>query len=532
MQHVQVRVCERGALRNGRFAFTDRYTLVSELLQNARRAGATHVRIEHDAERRMLAVIDDGRGIDDFQQLLTFNESGWDAATVDEEHAFGVGFSKALYAARFVSVASRGRRLAFRTDDALTQRPLDVADDAADDPSLTVVRLEGVDIPELGARIARMVCGFALPVSFNGNALPRPYASDALPCTETPIGRVHLHGFHSGQRSLGLLLFVQGLAVNAPTYWCDERCDVVHLDARQFLARLPDRSQLIDSDEQLRRIDAAIRSLWRSVLERRRAQLGDAVFIDSFFDLACSQGAQDLFDDIALLPRQLCEQIVGYPVQAAGDPRSCLRMPPRHFTRNEVERGEVRLARLEEPNDDNIAHWMFARASRLVLVRWYRLDAGHWAQAHIRDLEQEAVTLTIDGEAQRVEFEGRGIWPTLVLCAGYGLSIGGECVEITDEAIFHADQVIVPAGEASGRVVRQASPYRDDEDRPLDDDMAADECELAQLIRLLRADDPAQALAALLGELSLENYPLLTGRSFRLTVGLSRSAHSVVLADR
>ena len=35
---VQVRVNERGALRNGRFAFTNKLTLVSELLQNARRA--------------------------------------------------------------------------------------------------------------------------------------------------------------------------------------------------------------------------------------------------------------------------------------------------------------------------------------------------------------------------------------------------------------------------------------------------------------------------------------------------------------
>ena len=34
---VQVRVNERGALRNGRFAFTNKLTLVSELLENARR---------------------------------------------------------------------------------------------------------------------------------------------------------------------------------------------------------------------------------------------------------------------------------------------------------------------------------------------------------------------------------------------------------------------------------------------------------------------------------------------------------------
>ena len=58
---VQVRVNERGALRNGRFAFTNKLTLVSELLQNARRAGATQVTIVHDATARRLTVIEIGR---------------------------------------------------------------------------------------------------------------------------------------------------------------------------------------------------------------------------------------------------------------------------------------------------------------------------------------------------------------------------------------------------------------------------------------------------------------------------------------
>lgn len=37
---IQVRINEEGALRNQRHAFSNRFTLVSELLQNARRAGA------------------------------------------------------------------------------------------------------------------------------------------------------------------------------------------------------------------------------------------------------------------------------------------------------------------------------------------------------------------------------------------------------------------------------------------------------------------------------------------------------------
>mmetsp|Transcript_22145 Transcript_22145/g.87257 ORF Transcript_22145/g.87257 Transcript_22145/m.87257 type:complete len:134 (+) Transcript_22145:1580-1981(+) len=60
---IQVRINEEGSLRNQRFAFTDRFTLVSELLQNARRAGARSITVDHDAVTRTLTVRDNGRGI-------------------------------------------------------------------------------------------------------------------------------------------------------------------------------------------------------------------------------------------------------------------------------------------------------------------------------------------------------------------------------------------------------------------------------------------------------------------------------------
>ena len=46
---IQVRIDAAGALRNQRFAFAHRDTLVLELLQNARRAGATNIELHFDA---------------------------------------------------------------------------------------------------------------------------------------------------------------------------------------------------------------------------------------------------------------------------------------------------------------------------------------------------------------------------------------------------------------------------------------------------------------------------------------------------
>ena len=94
--HVRLSINEQGALRNQRYAFTDRYTLVSELLQNARRAKAARVWIDYSPATRQLVVEDDGIGISDFQKLFTLNESGWDESTARDERPFGVGFSKCL----------------------------------------------------------------------------------------------------------------------------------------------------------------------------------------------------------------------------------------------------------------------------------------------------------------------------------------------------------------------------------------------------------------------------------------------------
>ena len=60
MEYVQVRINEDGTLRNQRYAFSDRFTLITELLQNSRRAGATLIEISHDPASQTLRVIDDG----------------------------------------------------------------------------------------------------------------------------------------------------------------------------------------------------------------------------------------------------------------------------------------------------------------------------------------------------------------------------------------------------------------------------------------------------------------------------------------
>jgi hypothetical protein len=75
--------------------------VLSELLQNSRRAGATRVNITlaSAGSRTFVTMKDNGGGIDDLQKLVTFGESGWNMALDIAENAAGMGI---------FSVASRG----------------------------------------------------------------------------------------------------------------------------------------------------------------------------------------------------------------------------------------------------------------------------------------------------------------------------------------------------------------------------------------------------------------------------------------
>jgi hypothetical protein len=119
-----LQVNQANLVKNLRFSFTNAATVLGELMQNARRAGASRVEIDFDEESRTLSVRDDGCGIGDFQPLLTVAESGWDAATVEREHPFGLGFLSALFACGHLMVQSTGGCIHAPTADILAFKPV------------------------------------------------------------------------------------------------------------------------------------------------------------------------------------------------------------------------------------------------------------------------------------------------------------------------------------------------------------------------------------------------------------------------
>lgn len=533
METIAVRVNGSKLLASLRYAFTNKYTIVTELMQNARRAKASYVAIDYDGKAHTLTVRDDGVGIADWQKLFTVGESGWDATTTCDEHAFGVGFMKSLYSARRCTVRSRDRMIAFDTAEALRQVDIDVQTVAP--VTETLVRLEGVVLEELDRRMETIASAFPIPVLYNGLSLARPLAVDAKAFVATDIGDVHLIGMEDGKAATSTLLVLQGFVVHGDPRF-DREGNVVHLDPRRFLARLPDRDVLIDEDDAVKQVDVCLRAMWRMRLEEARRTLPSEAFVERFFDAAVRWGATDLFSDVPLLPGRLFAQIVGYPVQEGYADTRYLEALTGLVRWDQFRNRELQPVVLPATDAENFPYWMFAKAKGLVVFRrCWDVAENHWIWDHVMELEDDHPEVEIVGEHLRFTLEGQWIAPEMVLCEAYRVRLNGEVAELTDEAMYwtgrNGDEqlILVPAGERRGRAVEQCSSYLDDDDRWREESADADREALATLIGRLRASDPTEAMRSLIEELKLEQYPSLQGHTFSLQVGAVGNAHEVRL---
>lgn len=94
---------------------------IIELLQNARRAGATEVRITN--KNNLVTVQDNGCGIQDFQKLLDLGSSGWNEQIESGEDPAGVGLFS--LAPRQVIITSGNSKVVI-TKDGWTGTPINV----------------------------------------------------------------------------------------------------------------------------------------------------------------------------------------------------------------------------------------------------------------------------------------------------------------------------------------------------------------------------------------------------------------------
>ena len=157
--------------------------IFTEILQNARRAGATRLAatIERDSDTTRVTLADDGVGISDPAVLLSFGESGWKDGLNEAEDPAGLGL---------LSLSRRGCALRWRTlgEDPnpgyrLVLEPAHflgrdtahvVLDDSTPWPHGTSVTFEASEAPHaVRAYLETAALHYPLPVTIGGEAVKR-----------------------------------------------------------------------------------------------------------------------------------------------------------------------------------------------------------------------------------------------------------------------------------------------------------------------------------------------------------------------
>ena len=269
--------------------------IFAETLQNARRAGATRVRVSLSGpeDRPTVTVADDGAGIADPGVLLSFGENGWDGERVAAEDAAGMGMLS--LARRGCAVSSRPRsangepvagwRVALLPRHFLGEAEAQVSPDAAAPfPHGTAVAFEATEAENADA-IRRALEGAArhypLPVLFvdtpntpaGGEPIERRAFLDGALYTERWKGLVfgvfrdRWAGFGLNEPDLnfhGLTVPVRLPSVDAVTgaRWT-VGADIAHCPGLELV--LPARKEAVETPFLVEMREAARRAVYRAM---------------------------------------------------------------------------------------------------------------------------------------------------------------------------------------------------------------------------------------------------------------------------
>lgn len=407
--HVVASVNDKRLLTSLKHLFASSFSMLGELMQNARRAGATRVDFKLDTERRELSVTDDGRGIQDFSTLIALCESDWEESTTLTEKPFGMGFFSVFYACEKVIIESNGSYIEATLDDIVSKRKIEVK--RTDYSTGTCITLQGLskelletginDLPkEVGAtnihaHLSRFSRGFPIPVALNGVEYERPHAMDNIETVATEFGHIHdrlitLGEPHPANRRAysDWAYYLQGLPIESTIYGDESK--IVHLDSTRFIAQMPDRKALYDGHKQLAGLKEAHRNLVVQMLVSKKKSLPAQAFVLKYWGVCREYGAMALMDDIPYLPSSLLHRVdtVHYREdEVYGGSRGLSDL----VTREAILAGELKIwsgvagGSYEAHDQDGALLKMMQRHGIYALDDMNGLTDNHWLLEHVMD---------------------------------------------------------------------------------------------------------------------------------------------------
>lgn len=475
-------------------AFTSPSCVISEAMQNARRAGATKVEF-HYIDEEAISITDDGHGIESFQSFLTLAGSGWDKAVIYKEGAFGIGSFSMLYSCDHIKVESNGQCLEADTKDILQQKEITIT--KSNVTTGTRIELYGYKISPVNnaSRIERDLIeqakGFSIPVFYDDRELERPYSLDNtdIDFISTSIGQVHLKGkslvdklimdckadIQSSLGTANLNLFFQGLPVgNHKDYF--GYGNIIHLDETIFSVRVPDRSVLICHNDQELMIDYVVKSLWKEIITNAKESLSPEAFINIFYASLERWDCLSLMNDIDILPSQVTFTVTERPHQERPYADDSF-VTGLSITKSELDAKGIKIFQLSSQcTEESIAEWSYAYHGEFICCNIETgLDSKHWINDYLVKIDKEnplSVSVT-NPKQSTIIFSGD--WCYFICSHGDVVEIDGplgkvisehDCVYVSecDEFISEQAGMYIPAKALSGHDIYMANSFTSNDD--------------------------------------------------------------------
>lgn len=526
-----------------RFAFASDLSVIQELIQNARRAGANTVWVNTGISAAgvpMLTVLDNGCGLEDFQVLLSVATSGWSDQTKATESPYGLGFLSAVYSAKHVEVISRGKVLRLDQDRVLTngQFEVEIYEGELPDGAVTSVALHGLNVDKVANNIASMVKGYPIDIVFNGRSLER---TDSLDGSFTKVRSGHIKRNSASFSTSHIRVYLQGFCVHQERFGYRATLgDVVHLDPTKFYGKFPDRDIVINQVEMLKQVHDELRHLYVESLIEAKKRLPPAVFMETYYELANSLNMLQIFNDLDVLPKSFLNQVHALPFDSEFQAEYLHPgLEEEFFTRSDLQAEGIVIGDLEpyraEDDTDNTRRWIFAYASDAWMIA-KTLDEAHWVHHLVTlheesDVTMEPVGVIRQGQADSMRLHCIGA-TNLVLCNDVKVTMG-DASHLVGTPVYdeEANAVYITMDDTGPAyiddcVIQQVSSYRWDDDFH-EDERDEDVHAINQMARELASDSPEEQLALSLGA-AISDYSKI--RSMTCTIKVDANGKVEVLS--
>lgn len=432
-QTVCARVNEKQLLSTIKHLFKSNASFLGELMQNARRAGASLVSFDFDPEAKRLVVTDNGCGIEDFGKLIDLCTSGWNEDIQLTDNPFGMGFFSIFFACDHITVRSSGLTMTASHEDIVTKRLLKAVVD--EKPVTKGVVLELHDLkPELMQpdqrwfnddteplkgnylyqKLRDFAKGFSIEVQFNGRPLPRPHAQANLRGIETPFGFIHMAHIHDEQATSRIskklsntALYLQGLPIQATG--SVNHHNVVHLSSAMFTPQMPDRAYLRDADKALNEMQKAMQTMIGDFLAAKKKIMLPEDFVKRHWYHCQDYGVSHLLNDIPFAPASAFSCLAELTRNSRhrwyehNNAYGVMRM-------SDITEGHVQIWRNAPDSIEGDDAWavlqLLMHREGILRLNTHGLDPEHWLLKRTPSCSDFEVTVTPEGDTgERANYE-------------------------------------------------------------------------------------------------------------------------------